>query len=88
MVASMHTAAADALRGAVVELRKRSGQTQRELAAALGREQSYVGRIETGQRRIDLIEWITICRACSVDPQSELRKLVKRLEPMVPARIR
>lgn len=88
MVASMHTAAADALRSAVVELRKRSGQTQRELAKALGREQSYVGRIETGQRRIDLIEWITICRACGRDPQAETRAVVAQLMVLVPARKR
>ena len=51
MVASMFTAASDALAAAVVELRKRAGFTQRQLADAVGREQSFIGRIETRQRR-------------------------------------
>jgi len=83
MVASMFTAA---LAAAVVELRKRAGLTQRQLADAVGREQSFIGRIETGQRRVDLIEWITICRACDLDPEVELAALVRRIAAMVPKR--
>jgi transcriptional regulator with XRE-family HTH domain len=83
MVASMFTAA---LAAAVVELRKRAGLTQRQLADAVGREQSFIGRIETGQRRVDLIEWITICRACDLDPEVELAALVRRIAAMVPRR--
>ncbi|MGD0464996.1 MAG: helix-turn-helix transcriptional regulator [Tepidisphaeraceae bacterium] len=88
MVASMFTAAHDALVAAVVQLRKSAGLTQRQLAEALGREQNLIGRIETGQRRIDLIEWIGICRACKVDPEVEIAKLVRQIKPLVPQRRR
>jgi DNA-binding XRE family transcriptional regulator len=79
MVASMFTAAADALAAAVVELRTRAKLTQRQLAEAVGREQSYVGRIETGQRRVDLVEWVQICRACGAEPEVEIAGLVRRV---------
>jgi transcriptional regulator with XRE-family HTH domain len=88
MVASMFTAAHDALVAAVVRLRKGAGLTQRQLAEALGREQNLVGRIETGQRRIDLIEWVAICRVCKVDPEVEIAHLVRQIKPLVPQRRR
>jgi transcriptional regulator with XRE-family HTH domain len=83
MVASMFTAASDALASAVVELRKGAGMTQRQLAKAVGREQSYIGRIETGQRRIDLVEWVGICRACGVDPEKTIARLARKVAALV-----
>jgi transcriptional regulator with XRE-family HTH domain len=84
----MFTAAADALAAAVVELRTRANMTQRQLADAVGREQSFIGRIETGQRRVDLIEWVTICQACGVDADAEVAALVRRIAHLVPKRRR
>ncbi|MDB5293120.1 MAG: hypothetical protein JWL69_4361 [Phycisphaerales bacterium] len=88
MVASMFTAASDALAAAVVELRKGAGMNQRQLADAVGREHSYIGRIETGQRRIDLVEWVGICRACGADPEKTVARLVRKIAGLVPARRR
>jgi len=82
----MFTAAADALAEAVVEMRKRAKFTQRDLATALGREQNLVARIEQGQRRLDLVEWIQLCRACGADPEKEICQLVKNVESLVPRR--
>lgn len=39
-------------------LRKEAGVTQVELAARLGRPQSYVAKIEGGERRMDVLEFI------------------------------
>jgi transcriptional regulator with XRE-family HTH domain len=82
----MHTAAQQELVGALMAMRKRAGMSQRELAAALGREQSYIGRIETGQRRVDIIELVEICRACGTNPNLEINKLIKRIADSIPAR--
>jgi transcriptional regulator with XRE-family HTH domain len=79
----MHNPAADLLANTVVELRKRAGMSQRELAAALGREQNYVARIETGQRRLDLIEWVQVLRALGADPEKEIACIVKQVLPLV-----
>lgn len=86
MVASMFGPAADALAAAVVAMRKRTGMTQRDLAAALGREQNYIARIEQGQRRVDLVEWVQIFRALGEDPEAGIAALVKRISPLVPQR--
>ena len=69
MPASMHNPAADLLAKVVVDLRKKAGMNQRELAATLGREQNYVARIETGQWRLDLIEWVQVLRALGVEEE-------------------
>ena len=80
MARSLHTAAHRELVSAVVAMRKRAGLTQRALAERLGREQNFVARLETGQRRVDLIEWAMLCRACGVEPARELAALLSRLE--------
>ena len=76
MVESMFTSAYAAVIEAIVHLRHEAGLTQRQLAERLGREQSFVGRIETGQRRIDLVEFVWICKACDADPQVQVNQLV------------
>src|SRR5438094_383805 len=78
--ASMFTATHRELAAAVVELRRGAGLTQRQLAEAVGREQNYVGRIETGQRRVDLVEFVAICRACDADAEEEAAKLVRKIK--------
>lgn len=83
MARSLHTAAHRELVSAVVALRKSAGLTQRDLAARLDREQNFVGRLETGQRRIDLVEWMMLCRACDVDPATEVTRLVTHLATFV-----
>jgi hypothetical protein len=35
-----------------------------------------------------LIEWVGICRACKVDPEVEIAKLVRQIKPLVPQRRR
>ena len=86
MPASMHNPAADLLAQTVVELRAATGMNQRDLAALLGREQNYVARIETGQRRVDLIEWIQILRVLGVNPEQEIARIVRQVSPLVPKR--
>ena len=38
------------------QARKSAGLTQAQVAAKLGRPQSYVSKIESGERRIDFVE--------------------------------
>ncbi len=66
------------------ELRKAAGLNQRELAARLEREHSFVGRIELGERRLDVVEFFWLCRACGYDPAKacvELMADFAKLEP-------
>lgn len=51
----------------LVERRKASGASQQDVADALGWNQSQVAKIETCQRRIDVIELIRFAEAIGVD---------------------
>lgn len=64
----------------LVALRKRAGLTQRELAAKLNRELSFISRIEKGQRRVDLLEFAWLCRACGFDAKEEAVKIFEKIE--------
>ena len=79
----MFTPAFAELVRALVAMRKDAGLSQRQLAEAVGREQNYIGRIETGQRRVDLVELITLCRACGKQPEVEIPILTRRIANMV-----
>jgi hypothetical protein len=58
----------------------RSGQstwllTQAEVAAKLGRYQSFVATVESGQRRIDVVEFLDFADAIGFDPREAIKKL-------------
>jgi transcriptional regulator with XRE-family HTH domain len=68
MPTSMFTDAYRVLVNALVEARKEAGITQTELGRRLGKGQKYVSVIETGVRRVDLVEFYAIARALGRDP--------------------
>jgi transcriptional regulator with XRE-family HTH domain len=87
MVDSMFSTGYQQVVAAIIAMRKKAGLTQRQLADALGREQNLVGRIETGQRRVDIVELVWICQACRVEPDEQVIQLVRKLKGMgVPKR--
>jgi transcriptional regulator with XRE-family HTH domain len=65
----------EALRAFIVEKRKKAGLTQFELATRLGRYQSFVANIESGQRRIDVVELLDIAAAIGFDPREAIKRL-------------
>lgn len=50
----------------LVKARKDQGLSQDALAKLLGRHQQFVSRYETGERRLDVIEFVDIARALGV----------------------
>jgi len=56
-------------------MRKEAGLTQRELATRFKREQSFVWRIETGERRLDLVEFFWVCRAMGCNAGARYNEL-------------
>lgn len=64
-----------ALVAMLIAKREAKGMTQTDLAEKLGQYQSFVARIESGQRRIDVIEYLDIAEAIGVDPKRVLLKL-------------
>jgi len=63
---------------ALTEIRTEAGVTQRELARRLGRAHSYVSRIEKGDRRLDVPEFIQWCDELKSDPVEVMRRIVRR----------
>jgi len=65
---------------AVRKMRVGAKLTQRELAAELKWPLYVIGKIEARRRRVDVMEWIAICRACGVDPVKASLTLLRSLE--------
>lgn len=59
----------------LAEARKSSGMTQEALAKKLGRPQSFVSKVESGERRVDAVEFLIISRLIDTDPCELLRKV-------------
>lgn len=57
-----------ALIGRLVEARRAAGLSQDALAKLLQRHQQFVSRYETGERRLDVVEFMDIARALNLDP--------------------
>lgn len=57
-----------ALVNALIEARMVRGLSQDALAERLGCHQSLIARIESGQRRIDVVELVVLCRALGASP--------------------
>ena len=55
-----------------------SSLTMRELGKMMNLHHSIIGRIELGERRLDVIEWIQYCEALNADPFECLELLVKK----------
>jgi DNA-binding XRE family transcriptional regulator len=62
------------LREILAQLRKDCGMTQAELSAAIRRPQSFVAKIERGERRLDTVELFDLVRAMKQDPFEALRR--------------
>ena len=69
----------DKLLGLLRQVRLDAGLGQRELAARLGRPQSFVSKYETGERRLDVLELRLVCAALDMT----LAHFVSRLESLL-----
>lgn len=58
--------------------RKAAGITQWDLARALGTDQSQISKLERSERRLDIIDYLRICRAIGLDPAEPLRSADER----------
>lgn len=53
--------------GSLVEERKKLGLSQAALAKKLGTHQQFVSRYETGERRLDVMEFVDVATALRLD---------------------
>jgi len=57
-----------ALCQALVDARIKAGLSQKELAVKLRHHQSFVARVESGERRIDVVELVVLARVIGFEP--------------------
>ncbi|HNX76700.1 MAG TPA: helix-turn-helix transcriptional regulator [Candidatus Rifleibacterium sp.] len=56
------------LRQWLIDKRKAANLTQRELALRLGVVHSLVGKVEQGERRLEVVEFIKYCKGLGAEP--------------------
>jgi transcriptional regulator with XRE-family HTH domain len=61
----------------LIGARKAAGLTQHQLATKMKRTQSFVATTETGERRLDVVEFIEIAKALGEDPVVLFKRLVE-----------
>ena len=67
MVKTLGSRRHKALIAFLIERRKAAGLTQTELADRLGEYQSFIARLESGQRRVDVVEFLALAEALGFD---------------------
>jgi transcriptional regulator with XRE-family HTH domain len=60
------------------EARSKAGLTQAEAADRFKKPQSFISKCESGERRVDVVEFIEFCRVYGADPSDIMRRLEKR----------
>jgi transcriptional regulator with XRE-family HTH domain len=75
---SVHSAAQTAFCELMIGARKAAGLTQHQLAKRLRRPQSFVAKYEGGEKRVDVVKFIEICKAIEADPNKLFRVLIQR----------
>lgn len=63
----------------LIDARLKAGLKQADVAAKLGKPQSYISKVERGERGIDVIEYLEIAAVIEFDPVDFLDELIKRL---------
>jgi len=64
-----------ALIALLIEKREAAGLTQSDLAAKLGEYQSFVARLESGQRRVDVVEFVGLAELLGFNPVDAIQDL-------------
>lgn len=72
---SVHSAEHTYLRQLLIRRRLDLGLSQRALAERMNVVHSFVGKVETGDRRLDIFEFIDYCRALNWQPEEVLQSL-------------
>jgi transcriptional regulator with XRE-family HTH domain len=75
MPESQHSARYRRFCDLLIGWRREKGLTQAEVAKRLGKPQSYVSKYETGERRLDVVEFIDVAHAVGAKAWTLLRRL-------------
>lgn len=74
---SQHAAAYRRLPEFLRRLRDEAGLTQRELGQRMKKPQSWIYNCETGNRRVDVTEFILWAKRCGVSPDAAFSRFLE-----------
>jgi transcriptional regulator with XRE-family HTH domain len=75
---SLYTARGEMLLATLKRLREKRGLTQAQLAKRFGRPQSLVAKIESGERKLDVCQFIDYMETLEADAASVVRELSRK----------
>lgn len=79
MSVNSHQARYDVLLRLLKKAREDAGVTQIELAKRLKNTQTFVSKVERGERRLDVIDLIDLLEALGSNPQSFVKLLLSEI---------
>ncbi|MCC6797325.1 MAG: helix-turn-helix transcriptional regulator [Candidatus Hydrogenedentes bacterium] len=79
MSRSVFTEAYAAFRTILIDARNKAGLRQVEVAQKIKRPQSFVSKYESGERRLDVIEFLEIAKVLGINAEKVVRELGKGL---------
>ena len=68
------------LRSELKNARLQAKLLQADLAKRLKKPQSYISKVESGERNIDVIEYIKYCVALELNPVTHLKSFVSKTQ--------
>ncbi|XHH29427.1 helix-turn-helix transcriptional regulator [Xanthomonas euroxanthea] len=63
------------------DTRLQVGMTQEDVASAWGTTQSVISKVERGERRLDIIQFIEYCEILGLPAEAEFARLLSALQP-------
>ena len=80
MTNSIHTDEMIALRSWLRSEREARMLSMRDLAERMNKPHSFIQKVEQGERRLDVVEYVWYCHALKIEPQAGLELVVKSLK--------
>ena len=80
MYKTIHSEPYKALIGWLKACRKSKKLDMRTLAKLLNLPHSWIGKIETRERRLDLAEYVRLCQALNINPHTGLDLLISAMD--------
>lgn len=75
MAKSVHSDRQRLIAAALMEQRRLAGLSQAQVAAVFGRHQPFIANIESGERRVDLVELLDIADVIGLDVHALIDRL-------------
>lgn len=63
----------------VVAARQRAGLSQRQLAERMGKPPSYIAKLETRVRRLDMVEMVALAEALGARPEDLIGEVARAM---------